>query len=1356
MKNSMKKAMVILVAMVLVFSTLSTTALAGDNLTQNVVTLDAAGNPMTGVDGGTISVTEGSTFGVKYWEVTAHAKSDYEFDHWEGDIIWGATTNPNHVFRYGSKSVTAVFRQIPRYTLTVNIVGQGSANVASGTTFVEDTKVYLSANAASGWEFDHWEGVDSHTGDRDPHVHMTANRTVTAYFTEIPRYTLTINTVGQGTVDTNPSGSTFFRDTKVYLTANAASGWAFDHWEGVDSHTGDRDPHVHMTGNKTVTAVFKQLFSLTISTQGNGRFIHADHLDSTYMDGATVNLMDAAPYPNDIIHYYFAGWRDNSNPGAPLLKPPTYIPELQTYLGSVNITMNQNQSYTAVFTGFDTKIYTSVKADAYGNYNGVLDNDLNGHEYPFGSDVDLDTAQPRETTTGYEFKYWEEKIGSLGNYSWVRTSSTISVGVLNEYRAVFGLKDYTLTVNSAHGSISPTLAGTYQHGTVITLSNYSVTSDSEYNFVRWEDENGNPISSVTMDGSKTITAVYDINEYDLTVNTAHGSVDASLAGSYDYGTVIDLTSVSTTPDTGYHFVRWEDENGSTISSVTINGNRTINAVFEMNKYDVTFKVGAHGTWMDDSTADQIVPTQHGSIPDDPDVKPETGWHFDGWAPTLEAATGTKSYTAQYSQIDYTLTIDYVDRASGSAVATQYTHTYHYNDSYNVTSPAVLGYDLPSIVTVSGTMPDHSDVITVYYDAHVLALQYVQGSGDVPMDTRQYIVFTRDSVNTTYPVLIGYRIGTSGPIISLGNLAFTNKKSNPITFTSGNTIGVENTERCRLYWYDTDNTQWVQARSRLSEPLHQVTFDANGGAYSDLSVLKYDYAYKNGNVSAPGQPTKLGHTFAGWDINNDDSLDAADDVNSDGVYDALDVAAVNVVASMTISAQYTIDQHTLAVNTANGSVDPTLPGTYNYGTVVLLTNDLAYPNMGYHFVEWQDAGGNPITSVLIDGDKTISAVFAINTYTVTFADYDGTVLKTQVVDWNTAATAPDDPSREGYTFTGWDQAFNAVKSDLTVKAEYSINTFTVKFYEQDGVTQIGTTQTINWDAAATFETAPAIEGHAFDQWILTGDNDQVDTSLTHVKENVIAIASYIRNGYTVTFVDYNGAVIGTDGVLYGEAATAPVPPTRIGYTFTGWDQAFDSVTSNLTVTAQYRINTYRVSFVDYNGTSLKTQTVNWGAAATAPDDPSRDGYTFTGWDRTFGSVTSNMTVTAEYTVNTYTVTFTDYDGTVLKTQVVDWNTAAAAPDDPSREGYTFTGWDQAFNAVTSDITITAQYEQIETLLTEEVPQTSDVVTLGDEEIPQSGTGVFPWWWIPIGLGILGLIFLLLLLLLKRRKEENNNA
>jgi uncharacterized repeat protein (TIGR02543 family) len=310
-------------------------------------------------------------------------------------------------------------------------------------------------------------------------------------------------------------------------------------------------------------------------------------------------------------------------------------------------------------------------------------------------------------------------------------------------------------------------------------------------------------------------------------------------------------------------------------------------------------------------------------------------------------------------------------------------------------------------------------------------------------------------------------------------------------------------------------------------------------------------------------------------------------------------------------------------------------------------------------------------------------------TVNFVDYNNAPLGSSTVAYGTPASAPANPTREGYTFTGWSTSFNSVTASITVTAQYKINQYTVRFFGVDGVTEIGTPQTINYDGAASFPTAPARTGYAFDQWVLTGDNAAYADSLTHVKENINAVASYIRNGYTVTFVDYDGAVIGTDGVLYGQGADAPVPPTRTGYTFAGWDRDFDPVTGNITVTARY-------------------------------------------------------------TINRYTVTFVDYNGDVIDTQTVDYNTAAVAPTVPARDGYEFTGWDTAFDAVTSDMTVTAQYQQIAALPSEGVPQTG--TNIPEEPVPSTGGSAFAWWWIVVAVIGAGLLFFLIFFVWKKRRNE----
>ena len=148
-------------------------------------------------------------------------------------------------------------------------------------------------------------------------------------------------------------------------------------------------------------------------------------------------------------------------------------------------------------------------------------------------------------------------------------------------------------------------------------------------------------------------------------------------------------------------------------------------------------------------------------------------------------------------------------------------------------------------------------------------------------------------------------------------------------------------------------------------------------------------------------------------------------------------------------------------------------------------------------------------------------------------------------------------------------------------------------------------------------------------------------------------------YTVTFVDFDGTQLKVETVEEGDSATAPSDPVRSGYRFTGWDVSFENVASNITVTAQY-IQQFTVIFKDFDGSVLKTQTIDKGSSATPPAIPARDGYEFDSWSGTYTNVTANQIVTATYTqlVNTRNLlkmTYVDnQDGTLTLTVAVTGN------------------------------------------------------------------------------------------------------
>ena len=394
--------------------------------------------------------------------------------------------------------------------------------------------------------------------------------------------------------------------------------------------------------------------------------------------------------------------------------------------------------------------------------------------------------------------------------------------------------------------------------------------------------------------------------------------------------------------------------------------------------------------------------------------------------------------------------------------------------------------------------------------------------------------------------------------------------------------------------------------------------------------------------------------------------------------------------------------------------------------------------GYHFTGWDKAFNN------ITADLAVKAQYEINKYKVVFVDWDDKELKSEEIEHGSAATAPKDPEREGYTFTGWDKKFDNITSDLTVKAQYEINKYKVVFVDWDDKEL--TSEEVEHGSAATAPKDPTREGYHFTGWDKKFDNITADLTVK---------AQYEINKYEVVFLDWDDTELKKEDVEYGKSAAAPMAPTREGYTFTGWDKKFDNITADLTVKAQYEIKTFSVKFFDKDGNQIgETQTVNWNEAAVAPSDPVWEGHTFTGWsaafdhvksdldikpifdvetyavtflgfndvelkkenveygkaataptapevtgytfknwDKEFSNITGNLTVKAVYEINKYKVVFADWDDKELKSEEVEHGKSATAPKDPSREGYTFIGWDKKFDNITADLTVKAQYEEV---------------------------------------------------------------
>ena len=176
---------------------------------------------------------------------------------------------------------------------------------------------------------------------------------------------------------------------------------------------------------------------------------------------------------------------------------------------------------------------------------------------------------------------------------------------------------------------------------------------------------------------------------------------------------------------------------------------------------------------------------------------------------------------------------------------------------------------------------------------------------------------------------------------------------------------------------------------------------------------------------------------------------------------------------------------------------------------------------------------------------------------------------------------------------------------------------------------------------------------------------------------------------------------------GTLATRPdAPAATPGCTFggwnkadgTAWDYASDKVTDNITLYAKWAANTYTITFDTAGGSEIAPITQDYGTVITAPEAPTREGYTFIGWDKEIPTTmpAENMTVTAQWEINQYTITFDTNGGSEIAPITQDYGTAITAPADPTREGYTFIGWDTEIPTTmpAENITLKARWKDTE--------------------------------------------------------------
>ncbi len=311
------------------------------------------------------------------------------------------------------------------------------------------------------------------------------------------------------------------------------------------------------------------------------------------------------------------------------------------------------------------------------------------------------------------------------------------------------------------------------------------------------------------------------------------------------------------------------------------------------------------------------------------------------------------------------------------------------------------------------------------------------------------------------------------------------------------------------------------------------------------------------------------------------------------------------------------------------------------------------------------GDASVTAIANDG----SGVTASCEVTVLPASYvitylvDGEVFAADTLSCGSSITLPEEPTKEGYTFSGWSEVPETMPAkDITVSGTFTVNKYQVTF-KIDGVVIASYTQ--SYGSTIVAPEVPEKEGHTFDGW--------GEVAETVPASDVTYEGSYSVNSYTITYL-VDGEVVHSESVTYGTTIIALEEPYKEGHTFSGWSGLPETMPAkDITVSATFTVNKYQVTF-KIDGVVIANYTQDYGSAIVAPDAPEREGYTFNGWGEVAETVpASDVTYEGTYTVNIYKVYYYVGEELVHTAEVAYGEAIPEYIYEPEEEGYTFLGW-----------------------------------------------------------------------------------
>ncbi len=428
-------------------------------------------------------------------------------------------------------------------------------------------------------------------------------------------------------------------------------------------------------------------------------------------------------------------------------------------------------------------------------------------------------------------------------------------------------------------------------------------------------------------------------------------------------------------------------------------------------------------------------------------------------------------------------------------------------------------------------------------------------------------------------------------------------------------------------------------------------------------------------------------------------------------------------------------------------------------------------------EYTFTGWNPALAAISNAPVTYTAQFneVTRNYTITWANYDGTVLKTEKVAYGTTPSAPTvTPTRPNddyytYTFDAWSPAIASVGGDQTYTATYNYEALVPKYTatfmngsETVYAPSLKSGEVPVFDGTIPTKTADAQYTYTFDGWSTTDGGALVyakDAALPALTADVTYYAHFATaiNNYRIIWKSENGKVtLETDPTVpYGTTPSFDgATPTKdrvgkTGYEFDGWSASIGgdklaslpNVTEDKVFYAHFLEGTYyNITFnAKEHGTAPAGYEAIEGSKLNAPEEPTETGYTFGGWYKESActnawnfateTVTGDVILYAKWTVNKYTITFKNDDGTVLQSGKIEYGTmpeytAATTPAKSNTETQTFVfaGWVPEIAVVTDNAIYTAKFNahDLDLHVTEQKHTINEDVTITTTTVENGGT------------------------------------